>query len=468
MRALSKILAVCMTCLSITAHAKDLYVNATTGNDSVTYAGNSASTPWRTLGRALWGSVSISGPNATQAARAGDTVLVAAGTYNTNAVTNSRLTPIYNPVNSGTAGSPITIRAQGTVHLQSSNSSGTQPIVGTFDRSHIVWDGFTVNEQTVPTRADTGPAVIWASQNVTMQNMTVIGVVKNWGDNHTGIRVENANDIIVRNNRIQGFSDDHGGAITTYRTGRLLLEHNDISDSQDGIFIKGENQGPVTIRMNRVNNTKNAIMFGGIGLSGSMSYVYQNLVTNASLGGVIFIGYDSLTPAHVTVANNTIDAASPASDGGGILLRPGFDGYRNIVFRNNLVTNSAAGVTAWGVQLNATNFSHNNYYGNQRVAWINYTDLTLNGWRSSYAQDTSGTLTSNPQYRAANDFRLSGTSSLLTAGVDLLDLDDDGSTTDAIAMGAYITGNEQIGITTNTPTTTLAPPNPPTNVTIMQ
>jgi len=468
MRALQKILALALLCLSVTAHAKELYVSASTGDDSVTYAGNSASTPWRTLGRALWGSTSLSSPSTAQAARAGDTVLVAAGTYNTNAVTNSRYVPIYNPVNSGTAGSPIVIKAVGTVHLQSSNSSGTQPIVGTQNRSYIIWDGFTVDEATVPTRRDTGPVVIWDSNNVTMQNMHVIGVVQNWGDNHNGIRIEGSNNVIVRNCRIEGFYESHGGGITTYRTGQLLLENNDISNAEDGIFIKGENQGPVTIRYNLVHNTKNAIMFGGIGLSGSMSYVYQNLITNAALGGVIFIGYDNLTPAHVTVVNNTIHAASPSSDGGGILLRPQFTGYRNLVFKNNIVTGSAAGVTAWGTELNASSFSHNNYYNNSRVAWIDYRDYTLSGWRSTYGKDTAGTLTSNPQFRASDDFRLADTSPLINAGLDILDLDNDGSTSDAITMGAYITGSEIIGINQNIFDVGLAPPSPPTGLTIVQ
>ena len=138
---------------STPAVAKELYVDASRGSDSVSYAQNDATNPWATIGRAVWGSSNRDSPNSSQAAQAGDTVLVSAGTYNTGAVTNSRYTPIYNPVNSGRPGAPITIRAVGTVQLQSSISSGTQPIVGTLDREYIIWDGFTVDERTVPTRA---------------------------------------------------------------------------------------------------------------------------------------------------------------------------------------------------------------------------------------------------------------------------------------------------------------------------
>ena len=258
------------------AMAKDLYVDASTGSDSVSYAQNDVNNPWATVGRAVWGSSNRNSPSSSEAAQAGDTVLVNAGTYNTDAVTNSRYTPIYNPVNSGRSGAPITIRAVGTVHLQSNNSSGTQPIVGTLDREYIIWDGFTVDERSVPTRADTGPVVIWNSSNILMENMHVLGVIRNWGDNHNGIRIENSNNIVVRNCRVEGFNESHGGNITTYNVSHLLLEHNDLSDADDGIFIKGNNPGPVTIRYNYVHNTKNAIMFGIIGTSGEMSYVYQN------------------------------------------------------------------------------------------------------------------------------------------------------------------------------------------------
>src|SRR3972149_2223784 len=84
---------------------KALYVNGSTGNDAVTYANNSASTPWRTIGRAAWGSTTRSSPNSNEAAKAGDTVFIAAGTYTSelNAGTShTRYIVLYNPENSGT------------------------------------------------------------------------------------------------------------------------------------------------------------------------------------------------------------------------------------------------------------------------------------------------------------------------------------------------------------------------------
>src|SRR5262245_57259652 len=96
--------------------AKDLYVNGTTGNDSTSYAANSAASPWRTIGRAAWGSTSRTAPVTAEAARAGDTVNVAAGTYVTTG-TGERYGIAYNPVNSGTSTSPIVFAATGVVTL---------------------------------------------------------------------------------------------------------------------------------------------------------------------------------------------------------------------------------------------------------------------------------------------------------------------------------------------------------------
>lgn len=479
MRKLSALFAVAIGCIAANVQAKELYVNASTGNDSVTYAGNSAATPWRTLGRAVWGSTSIGSPNSAEAARAGDVVSVAAGTYGTSAATNSRVTPIYNPVNSGTSSAPITIRAVGDVYLTA--SAGAQPIIGTLSRSYIVWDGFILNEANIPTTADTGPVVVWESHHVTVKNARITGRVINWNDNHVGVRVERANNITVANNRISGFTDAgmNAACVMTYDVANSVFENNECSNSITGIFIKGDHPGDnlpqhgIVIRNNIIRDTTTAIQFGGIGSSTSLSpsYVYRNLIIDASLGGIAFIGYDSVSPAKVTVANNTFHriGASSNSEAGAILLRPGYNGYRELVFRNNLVTSSASGVAAWDTAFNAnttaTAFSHNNYYGNGAAAYIAYRNYALNTWQSTFAKDTNGSRADNPQYVSSSDFRLASTSPIRNSGVDILDLNGNGSNTDSIAIGAYATGNEVIGPAAAQ--ATVAAPSPPTNVEII-
>ena len=480
MRKLLALLAVTLSCVAVGVQAKELHVNASTGNDSVTYEGNSAATPWRTLGRAVWGSTSIGSPNSGQAARAGDVVLVAAGTYGTSAATNSRLNPIYNPVNSGTANAPITIRAQGDVRLTA--SAGRQPIIGALNRSYVVWDGFIVNEASVPTTADTGPVTVWDSHHITIRNAQITGRVINWNDNHVGIRVERANNITLANNRISGFTDTgmNAACIMTYDVANSIFEHNECSDAVTGIFIKGDHPGDnlpqhgIVVRNNLIRNVTTAIQFGGIGSATNLStsYVYRNLVVDASLGGVTFIGYDDVSPAKVTVANNTFHRVGSSSnnEAGAILLRPGYGGYRDLVFRNNLVTSSASGVAAWDTAFNsnssATAFSHNNYYGNGAMAYIAYRSYALNNWQSSFGKDGNGSGTANPQYVSSSDFRLVSGSPIRTSGVDILDLNGNGSNTDSIAIGAYAVGNEVIGPVSGQ--AAVAAPSPPTNVEIVR
>lgn len=474
------LLAAAIGLFAVNVQAKELYVNAATGNDSVSYANNSATTPWRTLGRAVWGNASRSSSNSSEAARAGDVVNVAAGTYGTSTATNSRLNPIYNPVNNGTANAPITIRANGDVYLTA--SAGAQPIIGTQGRSYIVWDGFILNEANIPTTPDTGPVTIWDSQHVTIKNARITGRVINWNDNHVGIRVERSSNITLANNVISGFTDTgmNAACIMTYDVANSIFEHNECFNAVTGIFIKGDHPGDnlpqhgITLRNNYIHNVSNGIQFGGIGSASnlSMSYVYRNLLVDVTFGGVIFIGYDSVSPAKVIVANNTFHRVglSSGNEGAGILLRPGYSGYRELTFRNNLVTNSSAGIAAWDTAFNAntsaTTFSHNNYYSNTAGAYIAYRTYSLSGWQSTFSKDTVGTSALNPQYVSSTDFRLASGSPIRSSGIDILDLNGNGSTSDTIPIGAYVTGNEVIGPTASA--NAFVAPSPPTDIEVVR
>src|SRR3990167_5050929 len=107
------------------AQAKLLYVNnggSPSCSDNTSYAANDAAHPWCSLLRATWGNTTRTGPSTpSEAAQAGDTVYVTAGTYQTTSF-NSR-EPVYNPANSGTAGNRIVFQAVGTVTLTTDRKS---------------------------------------------------------------------------------------------------------------------------------------------------------------------------------------------------------------------------------------------------------------------------------------------------------------------------------------------------------
>mgnify|MGYP003341173535 CR=1 FL=1 len=222
---------------------RTLYVNGATGNDATPYAQNSAQRPWKTIGRAAWGSPDRERRNGAEAARAGDTVLVAAGTYAAGPGTNSRNEILYYTENSGEAGRPITFRADGVVKLALSSGRGT--IIGAYRRNHITWDGFTINEAEAPSVPDTGPVTIWECDGCVLQNLDIDGNGSDNGrqDNHTGIRIEASKNVTMRNNRIHnvytGHNPNNGACIQVYASGGITFEHNEIFKCGSGIFLKG-------------------------------------------------------------------------------------------------------------------------------------------------------------------------------------------------------------------------------------
>lgn len=465
------LLALGLMLSGVTAHAKTLYVDGSSGSDSVTYAANSSSQPWRSVGRAVWGSANYGSQNGAEAARAGDTVIVAAGTYETSAATGRRYDPLYNPVNSGTASAPITIKAatKGSVSLRSSQSSRGQPIIGTYNRSWIVWDGFLIDERYVPTSADTGPVVVWESQNVTVQNLTIRGFSRGWADNHNGIRIEQVNNITLRGNVISGYNDGpsgmNGSGVTMYYTQAATIENNDIYDSNTGIFVKGVIAGPITIRKNLVHNVDTGILLGGIGTSSASNgaRVYSNIVYDC-YACIAFIGYDNVSPANVVIANNTLVNANTqvGADGGAILYRGGYGGYRNIRVANNILAQSRAGAVAWENQISQVTMSNNAYYQNSVVGEVGGQSFSsLQQWTSGTGKDTSGSLQVDPLFVSLGglNLKLQAGSPLINAGVDLIDLNGNGSTGDRVNIGAYAVGNEVIG--PGGASVTTPQPNPP-------
>ena len=404
--------------------------------------------------------------NSAQAARAGDVVIVRAGHYNVTSGTGERYAPVYNPANSGSSGNPIVFRAEGSVVLSSSTNTEGEPLIGTYQRSYIVWDGFTLDERNIDTKSDTGPVVVWHSDNVTIQNLTVRGITSDWNDNHNAIRVERSRDVLIRNNTLYGTRNAgmnrNGSSIMLYYANSITIEHNEISDSSGGIFVKGANGGPVTIRYNYLHNIDSeGIAIGGLGTSSEQfgARIYQNIVRD-SMFGITFIGYDPYSPANVDVVNNTIHNCS----NGGIFFKPNTSGYRDLVFMNNIIVNNTNGIQGEDISdLSNTSFSNNLYYGNSVQSRIAYNNYSLSGWQGSFNKDTVGSMTADPSFTDAteNNMTLAPNSPAIGAGVDILNLLGQGVSSE-ITLGARVTGDEVIGVATSSePPVTLAPPSPP-------
>ena len=429
------------------ASAKTLYVDSSAGNDAITYEQNSSSSPWASIGRAAWGSTSRSNPNANQAARSGDTVIVRSGTYST-AGTGERFAPAYNPVNSGTATAPIVFEAEGRVRLNLSSQVG--PLIGAASRNYIVWRGFYINEATAPSTSDTGPVVLFSTQGSVIENCEIdgAGTANNRMDNHNGIRLESATNVIVRNNKIYnvttglGATHHNGGAIMSYFSTGALIENNEIYDSGSGIFVKGGDNRDFTIRYNLVRNNGKGIVTMYTSTAGQHN-IYQNISRNNFTGVSI-----ELNSHNINVVNNVL-----ADNQNGLAFGSHAETISNIRIINNIVANATEGVSGGEAgSVTPFNLDYNIYY-NVSSGWsINFNLYrTFSAWQSALGGTTNGdeyhSLVTNPSFTSISngDYRLNSGSPAINRGLDVLDLNRNSSTSDPITIGAYITGEETIG-----------------------
>lgn len=456
------------------AWAKTLYVDGTSGNDAVSYAANSAASPWRTIGRAAWGSTSRSAPNTSEAARAGDVVRISSGTYTTVA-SGARFDPAYNPANHGAAGSPIRFEAVGTVVL--TYSSGSGPMIGSNGRNYIEWSGFTISETTAPTRSDTGPVTFLGVTGGSIESSILTGN-PNWtgriGDNYPGVRLEDASGVRIANNTIRDYGgttgDENHNGIETYRSYPVTIENNYISNCAAGIYMKAVNTetlvvDTVVIRYNVFTGNRTGVRVLRMPMTSSRPMlIYQNVFTNWGGAGVWWNFYDNgvTDPTWIRVFNNTF-----VSNGGGAAVaainNSSFKAGTNGLFWNNIVSGGANAVRMDTTDLTTNtrkdrfDFERNVYFGwSTSFGDLAGTGRTFQQWQA-LGQDVTG-LTADPLFvnRAGGDYRLQSGSPARTAGRALYGVGGGNGAT--IPAGAYISGNEVIGPSAGY----VPPPVPPT------
>lgn len=444
------ILLAVLLLIGATAQAKDLYVdNSGACSDTTTYAANSQASPWCTVQRAAWGSTSRAAQVPSQAAQAGDVVLVAAGTYSAPG-SETRLNPAFNPANSGIQGFPITFRAVGTVYL-TLNEGTTGPVFGAYLRDYITWEGFTVDESSyTPYGGERSMGVCWMANYTTLRGNRLIGTTLGEG-NHAGLRSEDSNGCLMENNVISDVrsSGDLGNTegILAYTSTNLTIRHNHIYDCSQGIFIKGGNTGPVTISHNLVHDiSANGIYLLGLDEAGNDggSRVFQNIVYNAYAG----LTFNSISggPNGVTVANNVFDSTVWAG-----YLSTALANTDNTI-QNNIFSNASE--FGWAIPWAYSGtfaINRNLYYAAGTLFRVNYASYSLAQWQSTFGHDLNG-LVADPLFtnRTARDYTLQAGSPALTLGRDILNLSGYGETA-IIPAGAYISPSDCIGACAPTP-----------------
>lgn len=431
------------------AEARTLYVNSTMGNDATSYAGNSESHPWRTIGRAAWGSTNYAAPNGSQAAQAGDVVLVAAGTYwEGGDAGGSRFTVSLNPVNSGLSGKPITFRGDGTVYVRLL-ASYRGAMIGCASRNYIVWDHFVIDDYYGGSKEDTGPVVFYLSHHCELINSEVIAHRGSYyhgypifDANYRGISLEPAYFTVIRNNRIHGFTGASAG-IMAYDTDDSLIEHNEVYNSKICIYLKGMHTGRTmarnVIRLNYVHDCNRGIQTE----SAQDTLIVQNVVVNSSQSG--FYAGALGGPTRSRFINNTVYGSGEGS----VSMVATY--LKDVEFLNNIFVNAPAAYSSWNVDnpgLHSFSADRNLYYSHVRHADYTGGRVSFLQMQRTYGKDANSIEGDDPLFvdAAAGNFRLQNGSPARTVGRDLLDLNRNGSIIDVIPAGAYVTGAEVVGL----------------------
>ena len=463
--------------------AKTLYVNnsgSPSCSDATTYANNSVSLPWCTVGRAAFGSTNVNSPSASQAAAAGDTVLITAGTYTTTGKytscnSSSKLEAPLNAVNIGSAGSPITFRGVGVVNLRNAATS-VGPTISILNASYIIWDNFVVSDAYGGGSCyDTGPVTIWSAQNSQILNLTITGIGdgRSTTDNYCGVRIENSRYITVRNNRISNIGPNEGhnaAGIMTYYSGGLTIENNEIYNCGSGIFLKANttsadptgNGNAVSdgniIKKNFIYNCGGGINMHRTHLASGNQIITQNIIKGWSgagdrIGVYIFIFGDAESdPNNVKVVNNTIVAQNAGFNWSDMITSPSGN-----IFHNNIIYSPTyrALEFGWGetnydaLSTSKMSLEHNVYYNYPTfLGGDGVSSLTIAQVRSGYGQDSASpqSITSDPLFvnYAGGDYKLQSGSPAQTLGRTITAIHGTSGVT--IPAGAYITGSEVIGI----------------------
>jgi hypothetical protein len=359
-------LCIAVLAWSAAVPARGIYVSPS-GNDQ--NAGNSSSAPFRTIAKA------------SAAANAGDTVFLMPGNYQEAVI----------PVNSGTAGQPITYKSLGPTPAVISNVN-----VGIFvnSLSYLVFDGINVNGGTRPPGANVNTFVaIQNSNHITVQNgnmqyangwagIDINGYYaangKYWEDVPKAQMLNGTTTYVtIQDNTIDGVGDysKPSGDVMQVSWGtvqHILVQRNTLTHGGHDLVEFDPDYG--VFQNNVLNNSYTDWTGGDTGyrsmeLRGTYNVVQYNFMEHSRLGGGGYVAplasirgndnvvrnnvlYDSITASVGTwcgVGNN--DTVTNGRIYGNTLYQAGGEAWdawayggcttlQGFVFANNLVVNS--------------------------------------------------------------------------------------------------------------------------------
>ncbi len=241
-------------------------------------------------------------------------------------------------------------------------------------------------------------------------------------DNVGGVRLDNCNNCIVKNNRIHDTYDTrssssnpytsepyglHSG-IHGYRPGNCIIEYNTIYNVSKGVFQKSpdpELLNANTVRYNLFYNNSDAAFLLGVQGSGSpQSYnskFYGNIVYDSARGVEVLLYETDIQSSGVKIYNNTFYnmSISPVDIKG----YHGIEFYNNIIMnmaRFNFVTADPSGTVEGNT--NKIDYLDNNIYFNHSNDWMldrygasnNFKSFAA--WKNAFNSGNGIGLSSNP------------------------------------------------------------------------
>lgn len=395
--------------------------------------------PWKTLYRVEKATL-----------KPGDTVYVKPGTYDAS-VGGTWNEPAINLAASGTADQPITLRALPR-HGAIVNPKGNNPALGSRGRHYIVIDGFVLDNNGTKGIAVFGTSESSQVKGVVIQNNIIRNVTNSHPyDNTDGIRIEDAYGTVVRNNVIHdirnGDMSANAAGVKMYRTTNSIVENNEIYKAATGIIDKQKGLNNI-FRRNYIHDC-NAVGIYMKTKSGAPTRglkVYENIIDRCSKSALVEQNGSDAVVDNIKVYNNVFAnyreaAMNPAKEAaaGKVYI------WNNIFYRttapsvgdfftyNDPVT--TVGLMDYNMYVGGTKFVLGRYKTNRSFS-------SLSGWSSASGFDKHSLVGDSVFINAGSgNYKLSPGSQAINAGTST-----GISTGQPMNMGAYLAGNEVIGI----------------------
>ncbi|WP_108867223.1 NosD domain-containing protein [Aquimarina aquimarini] len=439
--------------------------NKTVSPDALGGGDGSDANPW-TLNEAM------------EFAQAGDTIGIKAGIYigqNDATSTQSRYSPAFTPKNAGTKDSPIVfvaenqaskISAEYTEIRSGATETGTGwPAFGCYQKDYIYWVGIYTNENVNDNKgaSDSAPCTIWSSKGCAVIGCVISGEDVNYIDNHSAIRLEDATDLKISDNKLSGFNQNrlnsvNQAGIITYDLQFSTIEHNDIFDCGAAIQLKGYEHYGIDIRYNTFHdNVFSTIRAHGFteGPQNERSRIYQNVFFNnaqefefTSSGTMRTLAVEALD-----IFNNSIYTENGTVGFSFLWITDNIEPHTNNLFNNVIyVKGKRAYFYQESPNNSAENFvayiqpDYNCYYGSTSfgdgTSTSNWDQINFANWQSLTQKDQNS-MVSDPLFTNVtyNGLKLSPDSPCLNTGIDKGMLLGN-NTENAINMGAYISKDQ--------------------------